>query len=42
MTKFKNLRLQNYFANFDQILHKTYLGEGDSLFVQIKKHSILK
>ena len=30
MTKFKNLLLQNHWANFNQTWHKASLGEGDS------------
>ena len=30
LTKFKNLLLQNHWANFNQTWHKASLGEGDS------------
>ena len=36
MTSLKNLLLQNYWANFNQTLHKVSLGEGDSSFFQMK------
>ena len=29
--KFKNLLLQNHWANFNQSWHKAALGEGDSI-----------
>ena len=32
LTKYKNLLLQNRWANFNQTCHKTSLGEGDSSF----------
>ena len=40
MTQFKNLRLQNHWANFSQTWHKASLVEGNSGFIN-KDHSIL-